>query len=231
MSKMRTMLLALTAGLAISSAAFAGDIASPTLKALASTSDPCTVATASTPLSCSGPYIGGGLGGQGSNANIIGSGINGSLFAGGMTPTLDAGYQYAKGNWVFAAEFDGAYSIGSAATIAGAGANINGLRFTEIVKVGGNLSGLLGTTQQPITIPASLANAVLAPYVGVGQTQWQLVNAWANGTVSAAGLLFDVGPQWFGDLRYTYTDFSNAKSQGITIQNDQSLLVTMNRKF
>lgn len=192
--------------------------------------NPCMVATALTPLSCSGFYVGAGLAGQGSNADIVGNGINGSVFAGGMTPTMDIGYQYAQGNWIFAAEFDVGYAMGTAATIAGVGSNVNGLHFTELVKAGGNLAALLGTQQQ-ITIPPALANSVIAPYVGVGQAQWQLVGAWANGNVGAAGVLFDIGPQWFGDLRYSYTDFSGAKSQGIVVNNDQSLLVTVNRKF
>lgn len=194
------------------------------------TSSPCTVATATTPLSCSGLYVGGGISGQGTNANIIGNGINGSVFAGGMVPTLDVGYQYAQGNWIFAAEFDLGYAMGSAANIGGAGSNVNGLHTTELLKIGGNLSALFGT-QAPITIPPQLAAAVIAPYATIGQAQWQLAGKWANGTVSGAGVLFDIGPQWFGDLRYTYTDFSASKAAGITVNNDQALTVTFNRKF
>lgn len=233
MFKQRYVFIALCAASFIAgllSTALAADVAKAPVRAAFASSDPCVVPTASTPLSCSGFYVGFGLAGQGSNADIIGSGINGSVFAGGMTPSLNAGYQYAKGNWLFAGEFDIGYAMGSAATIAGSGSNVNGLRMTELVKLGGNLAGLLGT-QQPITIPASLANTVLSPYVAVGQTQWQLSNAWANGTVGGAGVLFDISPQWFGDLRYTYTNFNAAKSQGITVNNDQSLMVSFNRKF
>jgi opacity protein-like surface antigen len=216
---------------AIISPSFAADNL-PTLPGLITkaASDPCTVGTAATPLSCSGGYIGGGIGGEGSNANIIGSGINGSVFAGGMTPTLDFGYQYAKSNWFFAGEFDAAYAVGSNSTVNGSGNNINGIRLTEMIKVGGNLSGLLGV-QTPITIPASLQQAILAPYVHVGQTQWQLAGGWANGTTSGAGITFDIGPKWFGDLRYTYTSFNGAQAGGLTVNNDQSLLVTFNYKL
>ena len=229
--KMRTMLLALIAGCAITSASLAGDLNFPVKAASAvAAGSPCQVATATTPLSCSGAYVGGGLGGSGSNADIIGSGINGSVFAGGMVPFVDLGYQYAKGNWFFAGESDLGYATGSAATIGGGGSNLNGLRLTEMVKLGGNLSGLLGT-QQPISIPPQLAAAVIAPYVGVGQAQWQLVGAWANGNVGAAGVVFDIGPQWFGDLRYEYTSFDKARSQGILVNNDQSLKVSINHKF
>lgn len=230
---MKSKILILALGL-IASSAFAADlpVKAPTLPLFTGT--PCTVATATTPLSCSGFYFGAGIAGEGSNANIIGSGIQGSVFAGGMTPTLDFGYQYAKGNWVFGAEFDMGYAIGSGASVSsgplGASGNINGIRLAEIVKLGGNLSGLLGT-QAPITIPPQLAAAVIAPYVGTGAAQWQLANAWATGTIGAAGVLFDIGPQWFGDLRYTYTSFNGARAQGIVVNDDQSLMVTFNRKF
>jgi hypothetical protein len=198
--------------------------------AFATISDPCTVATASTPLSCSGWYFGAGLAGEGSNADIIGSGIVGSVFAAGMTPTVDAGYLYAKGNWLFGAEFDAGYSVGTNATTNGVGNSFNGFRLTEDFKAGGNLSALLGNAA-PITIPPQLAAAVIGAYVHVGTTQWQLPGAWANGVVSGAGVLFDIGPRLFGDLRYTYTNFSAARAGGLTINDDNSLMATISYKF
>lgn len=200
------------------------------LSAITSGATPCQVGTTSTPLSCSGFYVGGGIGGEGSNADIVGNGINGSVFAGGMTPTLDAGYQYMQGNWIFGAELDVGYTLGTNASVDGVGNNYNGFRVTEFFKVGGNLNGLLGN-QAPISIPPQLANSVLGPYVGVGSAEWQLPGGWATGAVSGAGVLFDIGPRTFGDLRYTYTNFNGAKAGGVTLQNDQSLLVTINYKL
>ncbi len=192
--------------------------------------DPCTIATAATPLSCSGFYIGAGLAGQGSNANIVGNGLTGSVFAGGMTPTIDAGYLYAKGNMLFGGSLDVGYSVGTNANVNGLGNGFNGFRITEDFQAGGNLGALLGT-QAPITIPPSLANSVIGPYVHVGTTQWQLPGAWANGVVSGAGLFFDIGPRLFGDLRYTYTNFSSARAGGLTINDDNSLKVSINYKL
>jgi opacity protein-like surface antigen len=225
--KMRTILLALLACLGMSLPAMAGDIALPFVgNTKANAVTPCTLPTATTPLSCSGAYVGGGLAGAGSNANIIGGGIQGSVFAGGMTPSLDVGYQYVQGNWIFAGEFDGGYAFGS-----NVGGSFNGARISEVFKVGGNLSALLGT-QAPITIPAQLASAVIGPYAFVAPTQWQFPGSWANGTGSGAGVLFDFGSRWFGDLRYTYTDFSAAKAiPGVTINNDQSLRFAVNYKL
>ena len=212
------------------SAAMAGDLATKA-PALAVASNPCQVATASTPLSCSGFYVGAGLSGAGSNADIIGNGIAGSVFAGGVTPSFDAGYQYAAGNWLFGAEIDLGYRMSSGTSVNGVTSNVSGFRATELFKVGGNLSALLGS-QQPITIPPSLANSVIAPYAAIGTTQWLLPgNKWASGVTSGAGLLFDIGPRVFGDLRYTYTNFNGAQAKGLSVQNDQSLMVAINFKL
>lgn len=227
---MRKYILAAGALLASTMLADAADLAVNAINK-AIFANPCTIATAATPLSCSGFYVGGGISGQGSNADIIGSGINGSVFAGGMVPSANVGYQYMQGNWIFGAELDVGYAVGSNLSLGAAGGGMNGFRITELVKVGGNLGALLGT-QAPITIPPSLANSVLGPYVGIGSSQWQLPGAWASGTTSAAGLLFDIGPRWFGDLRYSYTNFNSAKAGVLTtIQNDQSLRVSINYKL
>lgn len=193
-------------------------------------SDPCVIASGATPLSCSGWYVGAGLAGQGSNANIVGNGLTGSVFAGGMTPTVDAGYLYAKGNALFGVEFDAGYSVGTSASVNGVGNSFNGFRITEDFQAGGNLSALLGT-QTPITIPPSLANSVIGPYVHVGTTQWQLPGAWANGVVSGAGVFFDIGPRIFGNFKYSYTNFSAARAGGLVINDDNSLMVTINYKL
>ncbi len=219
----------------VASAAFAADVAAPAApfaNLIKGSSVPsCQVATTTTPLSCSGTYVGIGLAGQGSNADIVGSGINGSVFAGGMTPGLDVGYQYVQGNWLVGAEYDLGYSINNGVKVNAVGGNFDGIRSAIVFKAGGNLAGLLGT-QAPITIPPQLANAVLAPYVHVDPTFWQIAGTWATGTGSGAGVLFDFGPRIFGDLRYTYTDFHGAKGlSGATIQNDQSLRFSVNYKL
>ena len=81
---MKKLFLALAAVLGALAPAAAADLTVKTKAVPFLTSTPCTVATATTPLSCSGFYIGGGISGQGTNADIVGNGINGSVFAGGM---------------------------------------------------------------------------------------------------------------------------------------------------
>lgn len=208
----------------LGTSALAADL---TVKAVPYVNAACTV----TPLSCTGFYAGGGIGGQGSNADIIGNGINGSVFAGGITPWANAGYQYINGNWVFAAEADVGYSVNTGAIVNNIGGSFAGFRFEQLVKVGGNLAGIFGT-QAPITIPAALANSVLAPYAHVGVAEWQVAGAFAAGNISGAGVLFDIGPHTFGDIRYTYTNFNGAKAaNGLTINNDQSVKAMIDYKF
>jgi hypothetical protein len=228
--KMKKLLLSCAAVLIATSAMAADLTAVKAINKSASFTDPCTIASASTPLSCSGWYVGAGLAGQGSNANIVGNGLTGSVFAGGMTPTLDAGYLYAKGNAIFGVEFDAGYSIGTNAVVNGLGNSFNGFRITEDFQAGGNLSALLGS-QVPITIPPSLANSVIGPYVHVGTAQWQLPGAWANGIVSGAGVFFDIGPRLFGNFKYTYTNFSSARAGGLIINDDNSLMISINYKL
>jgi hypothetical protein len=227
---MRKILIVGAAIAALAALALPAEAQTLPVKALPSTANPCQVATASTPLSCTGGYVGGGIGGEGSNADIIGSGIAGSVFAGGVTPWLDAGYQYVNGNWLLAGELDLGYGIGSAATINGTGTNFNGLRTEILFKAGGNISALFGN-QVPITVPASLQQALLGLYAGEGVAWWQLPGTFATGNVSAVGALFDFGPHLFGDLRYEFTNFSGAKFAGTTLNNDQSVKFMLDYKF
>lgn len=215
----------------LQSSALAGDLLIKAAKGVGSYAySPCVVGTSATPLSCSGFYVGAGIGGAGSNADIVGNGINGSVFAGGITPVGVTGYQYVQGNWIFGAELDVGYAINTQAAVNGLGNSFNGFRVTQDFKAGGNLAALFGT-QTPISIPPQLANSVLGAYVHVGATQWQVPGAWAAGNVSGAGVLFDIGPRTFGDIRYSYTNFSGAKAGGVTINNDQSLQVTLSYKL
>jgi opacity protein-like surface antigen len=58
-----------------------------------------------------------------------------------------------------------------------------------------------------------------------------LTNTRVSGTSSAVGVLFDISPKLFGDIRYTYTNFNGAQASGVTVQNDQSVRVSINYKL
>ena len=208
-----------------------GSGAAATLPSLPSLPVKAQVGSACTPGSCSGGYIGAGLGGIGTNLNVIGNGLNGSAFAGGMLPTLKAGYLYSNNGWLFGAEATFAYQTNTTTTINGLGANQNGILLTEGVKFGGNFSQLLGQTQSPITIPPALANSVINIYGQAGTAQHQLVGGFASGEYGGAGVLFDVGPHSFVDVDYKNIQYGATKSGGANFNSENIITVSFNYKW
>lgn len=223
---MRTMLLASVAGLAISSAALAGDLSAPALKAPAFLSG-----AGCTPTSCTGWYAGAGIGGVGTNLDVIGNGLNGSAAAGGMLPTLKAGYLYAQNNWLFGAEASLAYQTNTTATTNGLGGNQNGLLMTQGVKFGGNFSALLGQTQSPITIPPALANALINIYAQAGAAEHQFAGGFASGAYGGAGVLFDVGPHSFVDVDYKNIQYGATKNGPANFNSENVITISYLYKF
>ena len=93
---MKRLLGVLIAGL-LTAPAFAADL---TTKA----APLATAAYGCVPQSCSGWYAGFGILGDGSNADVIGNGINGSVFAYGGALKVQGGYQLWNGQWFAAIE-------------------------------------------------------------------------------------------------------------------------------
>jgi hypothetical protein len=202
----RTMMLALVAAAGLfSTMANAADISVP-VKAVPYVSQPCTI------QSCSGFYVGAGLSGNGTNADIVGNGINGSVFAEGGMIDLHAGYQLWNGQFFAALEAGVGYQYTNG------GVNVPGTNVTgyEIVKLGYGLQGLInnnnsstvpGQAPAAISVPASIANALMSPYVAMGGIQTRGTSVWANG----AGAEFWLASHYNLDLRYMYA----ASQQGL----------------
>jgi len=163
--------------------------------------------TRCTPQNCSGWYAGFGILGDGSNADVIGNGINGSVFSTGGALKLQGGYQLWNGAWFAAIEAGIAYEFTTNAS-AGAIQNGGGSRFigTELVKLGYNFfpstaaaSPVAGQSPVPLTVPANLL-ASSTPYMTFGGMQRRGISEWVNGvgvqTVIAAG--------WATDVKYLY---------------------------
>lgn len=182
-------------------AAVAADVGSPVTKAPALTTSGCTL------TNCSGGYAGFGLAGDATNANVIGNGVNGSVFAAGMGLDVHAGYQLWNGSYFAAIEggignqFQPTQSIGSL------GSSFTGY---EKVKLGMGLSGLLGgsfvapsaPSQSPTTInlPATIMGALISPYVQVGAQQRHGISQ----LISGVGNQFLIASHWNLDIGYTY---------------------------
>lgn len=91
------------------------------------------------PQSCSGWYAGFGILGDGNNADVVGNGVNGSVFSTGGALKVQGGYQLWNGNWFAAIEGSVGYEFTTNAT-AGIITKDGGSRFigTELVKLGYN---------------------------------------------------------------------------------------------
>ena len=169
-------------------------------KAFSITTSGCTI------TSCSGWYAGIGLSGDGTNANIIGNGFNGSVFAAGMGLDVHAGYQLWNGTYFAAVEAGIGNQFQPTQSISSLGNSLEGY---EKVKLGIGLSGLLGGSVAPATpsqaptainIPSTIANTLMSPYVQIGAQQRKGISQ----MISGAGAEFLLASHWNLDIGYTY---------------------------
>jgi opacity protein-like surface antigen len=190
------------------------------VKPQAFSSSPCT------PVSCSGFYAGGTFGGVGTNLDIIGSGVNGSVFAGGGIAAFDVGYQFTNTNWFLGIEAAAGYQFATNASVNGLSGNAAGIFAYQIAKLGGNLSALIGGAQ-PITVPPSLANAQIGLYGLTGAVEREFANGWATG----AGGEFDIGPHSFVDLKYMHVQYGPSTHGLAHLSDENIVLVGLNYKW
>ncbi|WP_439398747.1 hypothetical protein ACRQ5Q_15245 [Bradyrhizobium sp. PMVTL-01] len=158
---------------------------------------------------CTGWYAGIGLTGNGTNANIVGSGLNESVFAAGAQVDLHGGFQFWNGSYFAAVEAGIGYQFTNGGAIQ---LNGNQLAGYEIIKFGGSLSGLLNTSSSPIAIPTALSSALISPYFAIGAIQHNGVSQFATG----AGAGFLLATNWDLDVRYMYAPaIGNATAQNL----------------
>lgn len=185
------------------------------LKAPAAAAVPaCTV------LSCSGVYVGGNVTETGGNFNVISTGLSGlsnnSLQLGG-----DVGYQFWNGKWFIAGEVDAQYGIVQNGALPGGG-NSALWALGGLVKVGYDISGLLGASTQGATptLPSSLANALISPYVILGV--WD--RKWGAGFASGAGVQALLAANWTISADYIHVNYNNANVNPIVSQQTEDLV-------
>ncbi|MDE2471873.1 MAG: hypothetical protein KGL35_24895 [Bradyrhizobium sp.] len=213
--------LSITLAVAVlSGAAHAADLGAkaPTSPPLASS--PCT------PVSCTGFYVGGSFGGVGSNLDIIGAGVNNSVFAGGGITAFDIGYQYTDTKMILGLEAAAGYQFATHATVNGVTGNTAGLFAYQIGKVGGNISALFGG-QPPVSVPPQLAASQIGLYALAGAVERQFATGWATG----AGVEFDVGPHTFIDAKYMHVQYGPSVHRRAQLSDENIALVGLNYKF
>lgn len=198
-NKIAAGLMALAAFLFVApSAAYAADLM-PTKAQAKYSAAPCTT------LDCSGFMVGANLVGTGSNLDIIGSGINGSVFSGGGLIGLDAGGQL----------WNGQYFAGAMASLdldANVSSNVHSGRYLAmgLFQLGVGLSGIFNPVSGnpgpgPITIPQQIAGALLSPYVEFGVAIRPRGTAW----VSGAGAEFRLSDYYALRLDYLHLNYAH----------------------
>lgn len=206
------------------SPAIAADIVIP-VKAVAPLPAPCS------PGSCSGWYAGFGLVGSGTSADIIGSGIDGSVFAAGGALKVQGGYQFWSGSLFAAIEASVGYGfsspVGGNVPLANPGNFGNNLMGFEIVKLGYNFfpsqqQGVTVPSQSPVQliVPANLL-AASTPYLAFGGYQHNGRNVW----VSGAGVQTVVAKGWTLDPKYLYAPEENG------FKAESLVLLELNKHF
>jgi opacity protein-like surface antigen len=225
---MRKYLLA-SAVLACAVPAYAADVNAQAATPVKAAPVACSPTT---PMSCSGFYLGGNIAGSGSNLDVLQEGIGNSLLSGGGAFGADAGYRFWNGTYYFGAEVFGDFSELSLGP--GLGYKASYL-FGEVAKFGMGFPGLFGqagagstTPSQsptPITVPAGLASALLSPYVQVGAVE----RPWGVGWAVGAGADFVLAARWNLDLSYLNVQYNNAAiNPNVSQQSENIFKVSLN---
>ena len=197
---MKRLLAVLMASAALTGLAHAADLP-PLFKAPSKSTYTCT------PASCSNFYVGGVLGGNVGNADIVANGLQNSIFAGGGFIGADVGYRFWNGIYYAAIENDVMLQSANNAGVIG----FQPSGFMDVVqgKIGMSLAPLFGVTsttpspsQGPISVPQTILANLMSPYlVPVSDViAGNGVQRYATG----AGSEFAIGGRWSLDPEYLY---------------------------
>lgn len=177
-------------------------------------------ATCTTSLCQNYIFIGGGIGGVGSNLDIIGSGLDNSVFADGMLPFADAEWMTWNGTFLLGVDVGGGYQFAQGASIGGITNNQSGGMGWAIFEAGGSLSSLLNIPS--VSVLGPLQTDLMTLYGGTGP----LFEAGATLPALRAGAKYLVGPNLQLDLNYTY-----ANDQSNSTKNVQLVLIGLKYGF
>lgn len=197
------------------------------------------VAAPCTTTGCAGFYVGLDVTGIGTNLDVIGSGVNGSLNANGTLLGGHVGYQTWNDRWFGAVEAGCSYDVAQNVSAIG-GTNSNRFLCTEVVKGGGLLQQLLGTQfgsvstaapsqgPLPFTVPAALSGALITPFVTVGAAQ----RYQKNGFVAGAGAQFLLSANWNVGLEYMHINYNKGQvATGQVLDTENLIRLSLNYHF
>jgi opacity protein-like surface antigen len=165
---------------------------------------------------CTGFYFGGHVEGSGDNADILGSGINGSVFANGAGLGAHAGYQVWNGNFFGAFEVGGTYYTG---TVPNLDPTFTDQRWAVdyLFKGGIGLQGLFNSapaqSQGPVSIFQNLNAALISPYFLVGGR----TRSFGSGLATGAGAQYTLGGGWNAFAEYEHVNYNQSVGNGSAI--------------
>lgn len=207
-----------------STSAYAADQTLPKARALIA-----APATLCTTTMCTGFYAGVDLSGAGSNLDILGSGISGSVFAGGIQLGAHAGYQLWNGAYFAAVEAGCAYDMTQNLNALGGTPN-NRFLCQEVVKAGAQLAGLFGIGggaqavpsqgPVPINVPALLANSLMSPFVTIGAAERYS----KTGMVTGAGASFVLSSNVSTTIEYRHISYNKGPINPMVTLDTENLV-------
>lgn len=212
-NKIAAGLIALVAFVMLSPAnLYAADLKLAKAPARAAITD-CTVAD------CSGLFAGANIAGIGTSVDVLGSGVNQSLFGGGGLIGVEAEYQLWNGKYF--ASFGGIGDLDM---------NVNGTAISKnkflgavLVKAGIGLSGVFAPVPNAPAgggVFSQLQSALLTPYATLGAVPFG-----HQGWISGAGMAFTLSPTWLLALDYLHIAYKAGTVDGnaaLTVQQNSA---------
>jgi opacity protein-like surface antigen len=183
---------------------------------------PCTTAY------CTGFYAGVQLDGNGTNADILGSGLDGSVFAGGAVLGAQAGWQYWNGTMFFGVEAGIGDQVNAGTSINSVGSNETGYLAYQELQAGGTLSGLFGGSPA-INVPTALSTDLIALYAAVGVAERPFATGWETG--AGAKFTFPQTTHVLLDIGYRYINYGTAQTGAISFNSENLIRVALSYKF
>lgn len=162
---MRKLFLAFVSLLALHVGCLAAD--APLAKKAKTQSPLATTATCST-NQCTIWFGGLGLFGAGSNADILGQGLDNSIFANGGMVAADVGAQFWNNGMFLGAENIAGWAFGTGSNVGTASANVTGGIDVFWVEAGGSLGDLFGSGATPVSLDNALTSDLISLYFGTG---------------------------------------------------------------
>jgi hypothetical protein len=162
---------------------------------------------------CNVWFIGPSIMGIGSNLDIIGQGIDNSVFANGGYVALTGGAQYWMNGMFLGVENMGGWAFGSPASVNGGSVTTQGGLDVLWFEAGGSLGDFFGSGAQPVQINNALASDLISLYFGTGpalpfgNSSLGTQSFWTSG--AGARYLLPAAHPMMIDVKYIYGNNQN----------------------